>query len=112
MTSMTSCLLLLVTMFACSSAFNWQQVESMGSMGYYSVGCTVDTNQGPPMVGGSFDQEPVRCMNYCIDQGGDVFDVSDSGCFCYTRDMAKAPMPFIDNVGTPTDNQSCGYIEM
>jgi len=112
MTSMTSCLLLLVTMFACSSAFNWQQVQNLnqGKTGYYSVGCTVDRNQ-VSSLGGSFDQEPARCMNNCIGRGGDVFDVSVSGCFCFKRDMTKNPMPYIDNVGTATNKQACGCIE-
>jgi hypothetical protein len=112
MTRMTSCLLLLVTMFACSSAFNWQQVQNLdqGKMGYYSVGCTVDTNQVPPVVGRSWATEPVKCLNSCISRGGDVFKASVNGCYCYKRDMAKNPMPFIDNVGT-ADNQACGCIE-
>jgi hypothetical protein len=112
MTSMTCCLLLLVTMFACSSAFKWQKVQNLnqGKTGYYSVGCTVDWNKAT-RVGGTFAQEPAMCMNNCISRGGDAFDVSVSGCFCFKRDMAKAPRPFVDNVGTPTEKQACGCIE-
>jgi hypothetical protein len=64
------------------------------------------------MVGEYNGRDPIRCLNFCLAENGDVFDVSDSGCFCYKRDMTKNPMPFTDKVGTPTDNQSCGYIEM
>jgi hypothetical protein len=112
MTSMTSCLLLLVTMLASSSAFNWQQVQNLnqGKMGYYSVGCDVDWDKAT-RVGGSFAIEPVKCMNVCISSGGDVFSVSVSGCNCFKRDMAKNPMPYTDNVGTATDKQACGCIE-
>ena len=111
MTSM-KCLLLLVTMFACSSAFQWQKVQNLnqGKMGYYSLGCTVASSK-VSSLGGSFNQEPVGCMNNCIGRGGDVIDVSVSGCFCFKRDMTKAPRPFIDNAGTATNKQACGCIE-
>ena len=111
MTSM-KCLLLVVTMFACSNAFNWQLVQNLnqGKMGYYSVGCRVDSGQ-VSSLGGTFAQEPVECMNDCISRGGDAFDLSVSGCFCSKRNMTKAPMPYIDNVGTATNKQACGCIE-
>ena len=110
---MTCCLLLLVTMFACSSAFNWQLVQnlSQGKMDYYSLGCIVDRDQ-VPRVGGSFASDPAMCMNTCIYYGGDVFDASVSGCYCGKRDMTKAPMPYIDNFdNSPTSKQACGCIE-
>jgi hypothetical protein len=113
MTSSTCCLVLLVTMFAFSSAFNWIQVQDLqqGKTGYYSVGCSVDTTQ-VTSLGTTSAQQPVMCMNNCISRGGDVFDVSVSGCLCFKRDMSKAPRPFIDNVdSSPVSMQACGIIE-
>ena len=107
------CLLLLVTMFACSSAFNWQKVQNLnqGKTGYYSVGCRVDSGQVSSLGLRSFESDPAMCMNTCIRYGGNVFDASVSGCSCYKRDMTKAPMPYIDNVGTDGDKKACGCIE-
>ena len=79
-------------------------------MDSYSLGCIVDRDQ-VPRVGGSFASDPAMCMNTCIRYGGNVFDASVSGCSCYKRDMTKAPMPYIDNVGTDGDKMSCGCIE-
>jgi hypothetical protein len=111
---MTCCLLLLVTMFACSSAFNWQPVQNLnqGKTGHYSIGCTLDFNQVSPIIGQTFAQEPVECMNDCIASGGDAFDVTTSGCSCVKRDMTKAPQPFIDNASSsPSSKQVCGCID-
>ena len=114
MNSMTCCLLLLVTMFACSSAFKWQKVQNLnqGRTGYYSVGCKVDFKKASRIGGGTFATEPVKCMNDCIRTGGDAFDVSTSGCYCGKRDMTKAPKPFIDNAsGSSFSKQACGCID-
>ena len=115
MTSM-KCLLLLVTMLSCSSAFNWQKVQNLnqGKMGYYSYNCAVDWDLATSL-GGSFAQEPAECMNDCIVSGGDAFDVSVSGCNCFKRDMAKAPKPFYDipsfSSFSTWDMAACGCIE-
>ena len=109
-------LLLVVTMFACSNAFNWQLVQNLnqGKMGYYSVRCRVDSGQ-VSRLGGSYEREPAMCMNTCIREGGDAFDVSVSGCNCFKRDMAKAPKPFYDipsfSSFSTWDMAACGCIE-
>jgi len=113
MNSMTCCLLLLVTMFACSSAFNWQQVQNLdqGKTGFYSSGCSVDWTQASSL-GRTSAQQPVMCMNNCIKRGGDAIDVSVSGCVCFKRDMTKAPRPFTDNLdSSPISMQACGSME-
>jgi hypothetical protein len=113
MNSMACCLLLLVSTLACSSAFNWQQIQGLkqGKTGYYSDGCSVDWNQATSL-GETSAHQLSMCMNNCISRGGDVFDVSVSGCICGKRDMSKAPRPFIDNYdSSPISMQACGSIE-
>jgi hypothetical protein len=113
MTSMTRWILLLMSTIACSNAFNWIQIQNLkqGKTGYYSVGCSVDWDQAL-YLGATSAQEPGMCMNNCISRGCDVFDVSVSGCSCFKRDMAKNPMPFVDNLDhSPTSKQACGCME-
>jgi len=109
MNSMTCCLLLLVTMFACSSAFKWQKVQSQGRTGYYSVGCRVDSKKASAIGSGTNAPEPAMCMNKCIAAGGDAFYVSGfENCYCYKRNMSKAPKPFVDN---DSNAKACGCID-
>ena len=115
------CLLLLVTMFAYSNAFNWQSVQnlSQGKMGYYSLNCKVDSRKASPLGRSLTPFNSVQCMNACIDTpaltGSDAFSYNTTGCYCFKRDMSKAPMPYIDNVESSNTWSAqvfaCGCIE-
>ena len=108
------CLLLAMLLGVCFGAITWTSMSiPNGRTAYYSANCTVDKSK-VKSVTGFWTMTLSQCITNCnlnFAKGANVFsyDATSVSCYCYQRNKAVAPYPFIEM--KQADKSYCGCIE-
>ena len=104
------CLLLAMLLGVCFGAITWTSMSiPNGRTAYYSANCAVDKSKVKSVTGGWTTLS--KCITNCNANRANVFsyDATSVSCYCYQRNKAVAPYPFIEK--KQADKSYCGCIE-